>query len=546
MKKVIYILIIITVANLLIAQPNIETKSISVFKNGKSFVVREGVVETKNNEYLLDKIPNALMGTFWFSGKNSYVTQVTSSFLQVDEPIERKATSFFDLLYANKGKQITILTNERETYNGIVEELDLPEQIANYLRLKEKELSENYPAIDISDFKIFGGQIFSLKMNNKWISLSPTNIKAIEFNEKPNHMVKSNLKTKKPILKIQFNKSGPQGLNMIYLQDGISWNPTYLLMLLSETEASLKLQAEVINDVEHIKNCDINFVIGVPNFKYATQPATLTTLTQTIKDYYSMATYNKSNIYSNALIPSQIYAEESIADYDDVSTVYNEDNKIEQNEDFYFYTVKNVDLEKGARAHYPLFESKIKIKHLYECNLSNSQINSSYYHEENFSFDTKYSNVYHSIEIKNDTKNPFTTGPIMIVSELKAISQDLLKYTATGLTSSIKLTQSSDIRIEEKEKISNIGKNYTKFNNDNYRLVTLQSEIIIVNSKNQDINFSLNKHIMGTLKNVSEKYTNHSKVLNNNINQTENFNIRIVLKAKETKKINYTYQVYVR
>jgi hypothetical protein len=51
---------------------------------------------------------------------------------------------------------------------------------------------------------------------------------------------------------------------------------------------------------------------------------------------------------------------------------------------------------------------------------------------------------------------------------------------------------------------------------------------------------------MGTLKNVSEKYTSSSKVLNNNVNPIETFNIKITLKAKETKKINYTYQVYVR
>jgi hypothetical protein len=383
-------------------------------------------------------------------------------------------------------------------------------------------------------------------MNNKWVSLSPTNIKAIEFAEKPNHLVKSNLKIKKPTIKIQFEKGGSQGLNMMYLQNGISWTPTYLLTLLSDTEANLKLQAEVTNNVEHIKNCDINFVVGVPNFKYATQPATLTTLTQMAREMVtgvSNTSRKFNNAFSNALIPSQTYSEEAMADYEEL-TVYNESNDTEQNEDLYFYNVKNVDLEKDGRAHYPLFESKVKIKHLYECVLPYSQVNSYYYRDESFSFDTKLSNVYHTIEIKNDTKNPFTTGPIMIVNEQKAIAQDLLKYTATGLTSSIKLTQASDIRVEEKEKITSTTK--TMFNKESYSFVTLQSEVVIINSKNQDIDFSLNKSIMGTLKNVSEKYTSHSKVLNNNVNPVETFNIKITLKAKETKKISYTYQVYVR
>jgi hypothetical protein len=531
MKKIIYSIICMLFAVSLNAQPALKTKSISIFKDGKSFIIKEGVVETKDKEYMLDKIPNALMGTFWFSGKSSYIKQVVSSQQQVDEPIERKANSFSDLLYANKDKEIVITTSDGKIYGGVVEDFDLPEEINSYLQLKEAELSEYYTASSDGSFRIFNpvNQVFSFKMNNKWISLSPMEIKSIEFTAKPNYIVKSKIKVKKPVIKIEFEKGGNQGLNVMYLQDGISWTPAYLLTLLSDTEAALKLQAEVINDVEDIKDTEINFVVGIPNFKYANQPATLNTWTQFVQRLSSRLGYD--NRFSNAKVPAQVYSEE--ANYEMGAGAFNQGNEAEENEDFYLYTIKNINLAKGGRAHYPLFESKVKIKHLYECSLPVSN-RDSFYEEESYSFDIKYNNVYHSIEILNDTKNPFTTGPVMIINGVteKPVAQDLLKYAGAGLTTSIKLTQSSDIRVEEKERVKQTSSDYIKINNSKYKLVTMQGEVTIINSKNKDLNFSLNKSIIGKLNSVSEKYTVSSRVKRNDVNPTESFNIKTLLKKR--------------
>ncbi|MCL1865552.1 MAG: hypothetical protein FWF73_07055 [Spirochaetes bacterium] len=547
--SIIFGIICATVAVSLNAQSVLKTKSISIFKDGKSFVIKEGSVPAKDREYMLDKIPNALMGTFWFSGKNSYIKQVVSSQQQIDEPVERKANSFSDLLFANKDKEIVITTNDGKTYSGVVEDFDLPEEINSYLQLKEAELSEYYAAPRGGSFVIYNPatQVFSFKMNNKWISLSPMEIKSIEFTTKPDYMVKSKIKVKKPVIKIEFEKGGNQGLNMMYLQDGISWTPTYLLTLLSDTEANLKLQAEVINDVEDIKDTEINFVVGTPNFKYANQPATLNTWTQMAQRLSSSSGYDSK--FSNQMVSAKVYRES--ADYAMEAPAFNQNNEAEENEDFYLYNIKDINLDKGARAHFPLFESKVKIKHMYECSLSTMNKNRDRYdddEDESYSFDAKYNNVYHSIEILNDTKNPFTTGPVMIVNGVtdKPVAQDLLKYAGTGLTTSIKLTQSSDIRVEDKEKVKQISNNYIKIDDSKYKIATVQGEVVIINSKNKDLNFSLSKTVIGKLNSVSEKYVVTSRIKRNDVNQSESFNIKMVLKGKETKKVTYTYQIYVR
>lgn len=546
MKKNILTVIAIALSfSVLSAQEELKTKSISVFKNGKSFVIKEGNVATQNQIYTLSKTPNALMGTFWFSGTQSFVKQVISSQEIVDEPLERKVNSFSDLLYANKGKILTITTNDGKTYKGVVEDFSLPEEISSALQLKEKELTDEYGDFSGNRFDIFRPEaaIFSFKMSDKWVAMSPSDIKTIEFADKPNTQIKANIKVKKPVIKVHFDKSGTQGLNMMYLQDGISWNPTYQLNLLSDTQAKLKLQAEVSNSNESIKETDMSFVVGVPNFKYATDPATLVSWTQFVQSVSSR--YNNFNTFSNAIIPSQSLGRGY--DSDEISPIYNADNESENNEDFYLYTVKNVSLEKGGKAHYPLFETTIPIKHIYECDLKAEENIRGYYQSANYSFDTKYSDVFHSIEIKNTTKNPFTTGAVLLLNgqDQKPLAQDLLTYTGIGQTSYIKLTQVPDIRVSEKEFIVKVEENPSNADDEEWeRKVTVQNEITITNSKNKTVDFVLHKSIKGRILKVSEKF---DKTVTNAqlLNPSERMTADTPLKANETKKVIVTYQILI-
>ena len=54
----------------------------------------------------------------------------------------------------------------------------------------------------------------------------------------------------------------------MYLRKGLGWFPNYVVNLKGEEEAEIILRALVVNDAEAIENANINFVVGVPNFKY--------------------------------------------------------------------------------------------------------------------------------------------------------------------------------------------------------------------------------------------------------------------------------------
>ena len=527
MKKIACIISVSVIPLQLIAQPELKTKSISVFKDGKSFVVKEGKVSATDKIYTLSEIPPALFGTFWFTGITSDISRVVSKTDLVDENTQRLAITFSELLSLNEGKPITVTTNDGKIYSGKVEDFDIPANTGTISPLEtERSFIPQMPAVVM------------LKMDNKWISFEPSAIKSIEFAEKPERVLKSVNKVGKQQIKVHFLQGGQQGLNMMYLQNGISWMPVYKLELLSDTEARLKLQAEVINDVEDIRNTDINFVVGVPNFQYANQAATLVSYVNQLRNIYPEANF------------SNYVQSRGTANYDLADAVVTTNSNVAASnaEDLYFYSIKNADLEKGSRAHYPLFTLPIKIRHLYECSLSAITDENYYRSEDNFSFGTKASSpVFHVIEVANDTNTPFTTGAVMVTDGAgNPLAQDELKYTAKGLKSCVKLTHAPDVRVEEKEKIIDTKTAVKNRNGYSYNLVTIQNEVKIINTKNKSIDMSLNKTLLGKCLNATITYDIQSRVSSGNFNPSETLKFSASIPANGTEKFTYTYEVYVR
>ncbi|XZF14663.1 hypothetical protein ACTHGU_00855 [Chitinophagaceae bacterium MMS25-I14] len=486
-------------------------------------------------------MPAALFGTLWFSGQQSEVDKVTSKEEAIEERISRKANNFPELLASNTGKPVVITTNDGKSYEGIFEDYKLPDDAKNPLMIKEEtermEVSE-------SRYSITSGTqpMLTLKITNKytggaskWISIDPAAIKTIEFDTKPADITTRKSYSVKPVIKVHFSKDGNQDLNMMYLQNGISWAPVYMMELLSETEAHLKLQAEVTNDAEDIHNTDMNFVVGVPNFAYAGSPATLTAFLTLIPPPPGL-----SANFSNSAIPAQGLSNAVPAEYapNPENTGETQNKNVEAAEDLYFYNIKNTDLEKGSRAHFTLFNTNVSIRHRYECDLTSPQ-NSTH------SFDTRYNNVYHSIEVRNNTSYPFTTGPVLIMQNGKPLAQDLIKYTGKGLSSFIKLTESPDIRVEEKEEVTDTKTGYTVKHGNSYNLVTMQCEVTIINTKSKDADMAISKTIQGKCTSSEVPHKSRSSVRVEDVNPTETLKFNLIVKAGETKKFTYTYETYV-
>ena len=499
------------------SQAQLQTKTVSVFKNNKAFFIKTGMVTPNANKYqLTGEMPIALFGTLWFQSPNNTLKLVSSN----EQNIEKQGlpNSNYELLKANLNKKVFVYLSPTEIIEGTV---------LSFSKEFDEETKTYYPP-----------SFVTLKSADRWHSIRIEDIKRIGYAENPSTSVSSY--EKKKVVTLEFADNQPQPLNMMYLEDGLGWSPNYLLEMKSENKGILTLQAQVKNDAEEIKNADVSFVVGNANFKDANKLAWLVDFSQNV---YT-ENYNNSRYDNTIMYKSEEAAAAPSTEGDGVEG--------ESTEDLFFYNLKNLSLAKGSRAQVELFKAEISFEHVYEVSL----VDMNAYTFENYIFqayatEDKTSKTYHSLKLNNQTKYPWTSGLCFVSSNEKGnpkpISQDILTYTPIKGNNSLKLTESPDISVTQTEKEIDRKSNIRRNGDIQYDQITVEAEIKIKNYKSTEVKMNVNRLVLGELlkSNVDWKKTdkiNYSSYLN----KTNAVLWETNVKAGEEKIIKYTYSLVVR
>jgi hypothetical protein len=538
-RTLITILILVFLTNSIYAQKAknknpLKAKSISIFKNGSAFFIKEGKVKTKNGSYIMtENLPRALFGTFWIHSPSNELKQVTSYTDLVTTTSEDIARSFIDLVQANKGKKMKIHIGKDEIYEGIPEEVVMKD-----VKGEEK--------------RFVNQSIIVFKTATDWLSFSPAEIRRIQFLEKPNQLLEKETVTNKHVLSVDFTtKKSEQNLEMMYLENGINWTPTYLIEMTSDTKAKLSLRAEVTNNAEDIDNTDVNFVVGIPNFRYANKLSSLVDFLGMV--YPNKNQYALNNVSSNLLQTSDYGIDD--ASMTAPGTPMGGGVVGDADEDLYFYNVKNITLKNGGRGQYPIFSKEIDIAHIYECNMAQNSATTGFY-QKDFLFTPDNKNpVFHSIKVNNNLEFPWTTGSAMVMSsksgEKRPISQDMLNYTPMKGHSYVKLTEAPDIKVKHAEKEVSREQKVRKVNANNgryyYDLVTVEGKIKVRSFKDKKVDLNLKRIIYGELIESEVKWLKAERVNRSaDINKITDVCWETSLDPEEELEITYSYQVYVQ
>jgi hypothetical protein len=545
MHQKICLLLLLTISQMCLAQDvtkDFRNKSISIFKNKTAFFVKSGKVKTDNKIYrITENLPPALFGSYWMLSPAGELSALSSYVDTLTKSKEEVVISFADMLKANMGKNIRLhLNDQNEVLQGTI--MDVP-------KTSDKEWSDKV------------SPCFTMKeAGGKWITFHADQIKQIEFMEQPNQLYTTPTKEIKPVMQVDFTGSNKeQPLDMMYLAYGLSWTPVYLIELTDETKAKLTLRAEVVNDIEDIVNTDVNFVAGVPNFLDANRLSPLTNfpgIGVNMQQYTNHLNQmgNVQNYAYNTQTEARFHASDAVG-YADENTLNNLEGSTE--EDLFFYSLKNLSLQKGGRGHYPIFTAELDIAHIYECNLPINDLSKGYNNQYNnnnqdYLFSPNPNKVIHSIKITNDTKLPFTTGPALVVKkqgDTKPISQDKLNYTSVGGHTYVKLTESPDVQISHAEKIIKTEEQIKQMPHGYYYdRITMEGTIKIKNYKDKAIDLNVKRTIIGELQqsNFNWKTAERNVVYYHDFNKLTDVRWETKMKAGEELTIVYSYLVFLR
>ncbi|MFH2144351.1 MAG: hypothetical protein ABIJ97_18130 [Bacteroidota bacterium] len=513
------IAIVVFSLTLLFSQDEFTTRKIAVFKNGTGFFIKSGKVDAPDGKYILKSTPTALFGTMWI---NSLSTSIKSIFTLKEKSVEVKdAENIKQMLTGNINKKIRVVMYDGSAYDATI--------------------------MDVKN------DIVTFAAKEKWVVTDISQVRTIEFYEKPE--LTYEMKTNANQIAIEFATKGKNDLYIMYLQKGIGWFPSYLVEIGDGDKANLTLRSTLINDVEDIRDAEISFVVGVPNFRYSyvESPLTSDQDLQSFINSLNYGAYGSMNSFDNSGVMSNAIMTQAISNVPASMTVPMNDSEfsaeVSNQEDLYFYKHTNVTIEKGSRATYDLLNTKVPFEHIYEVTLTANAAGGYYY--SNTYNDENINKVWHSLKLKNSTNMPWTTGTAMVVKKsdnsTKPISQDMLKYTPVGSDSYLKITISPDITVKDKDKeVSRIERS-KKRNSDYYDLVTVEGSIVVKNYKDSEVKLNIKRNVSGDLKesNVKWEFTKLPASYYYYINPTNEVNWELILKSGEEKEINYSYTIYV-
>jgi len=423
-----------------------KTTSVSVFKNGLGFFMREGTAIKRDGWVMAEEIPPAKFGTLAiFSHDETEHVDIVGAgpgevfeFDGVDRPDSLEARQ--QSLKAAKELKVELVYRENgsdRTGTGTLVSTD-----EKFSILDTGEQSIAVPVASVSRMQI-------IQM--------PLRIHLKENSENADD-TKSNSETK---------------LGVAYLSGGITWVPEYSVKVLDDETAELTLRGTLVNEAEDLIHCDVNFVVGVPHFAHSSYMAPLavgqvirTVGTAVAPRQLRTQIMNRAAIVSNGDVADQFrrqVADESStqpAVRGELSTTTKNLPRIDSagGSDYTVYTKQDMTLRRGEKAIVTLFTQKIRYTNVYRWSPPEP--------------------MRHFLQLHNDTESAWTTGPYLAISGGRPLSEDILRYTPKNGRAEIAV--SSAINVANSKRENESDRELKAHQPDKYKfwdLVTLSGEL---------------------------------------------------------------------
>ena len=467
MKRIAFVLLV-SLSAIAAEAPKQTTRATSaiVFKNGLAFITREGNVSFVDGRATIAPLPEAFLGTLWVGANGRAIDELHAS----TEPYDttRNAVSIADLLEANVGKMATIRVGDRD-YNGT---------------LIAPATSE--PAIESG--------LVLINVDGRVHAFPRAAVQSVSFAETP----ASTLRARASRSLLALHSKGAEGsvpVTISYLRNGVSWMPEYAIALVDDAHAKLTMQATLIDDSEELRDTNVRFAVGFPNFEYAGVQSPLTpqqSLQQFLNRLNGAGRYDNSNTFSNVMTQNVM-----------VNTNTGSSPELftpqapafgEASEDLFFYERANVTLAAGERAAYPILSATVPLRHVYEWDVAAETESTRNDPEQQI----KPGQVWHSISLTNSGTTPWTTGPAFVTANGKPLAQDLLSYTAAGASGTVRLTIATDVSVarEEKEVARRRHAPPSDADSSRWTEISVEGTLSVRNYKREAITLSIDKSLV--------------------------------------------------
>jgi hypothetical protein len=511
MKKTFFFLTLIAMTEITLAQNGLPVKKVTVFKNGTSLVIKEGVAAVKNGTVILPMPSQAIYGAYFVgAGKDNPIKNILVKSDTVKKPT--KATELWQLVAANIGKSAVL----------------------SFAPLQKTDKSI---AGKILDYNQQSGVIKLKQDNGKIAAINTTDLYLVELQDDENKNFMADSVMRSLVLKPQ-NPAESIALQEYYMQSGINWLPSYFLKLKDDKTARLEMKATLENFADELKDAETELVVGAPQMAFSGKADPLTYDYLTVDN--GIDGNSRGYMNSNAMQMKAMSFDATSQTAGTFESTFTTEG--EKSGDMYLYKIGKINLAKDAKGVFPIFAATVEYKDKYEGNIPDK---TSFYQSRFCNVDETPHDVFHSLEIKNTSGVPLTTAPIMMINEKEQfLAQDQLKYTPNGAPTTVKLSKAVDIILKNTEEENYRNDIAKKVGRLTYSQVKIKGIITIENFQTKETTVTINKDLNGSVVSQSDNAKVTRNKNNSSMNPYSQLKWEVKLAANEKKTLTYEYEVY--
>lgn len=424
-----------------------------VFKDGFVYTFREGTLTPKNGEVLLRTIPQAREGTLYayiVEGKGT-IARLELRQVKVGErkgKSERMFNDLYELLRQNDGKRARIITTKGETLEGTLRVVTPVHEDPSLPRDPQKPVRVAYIALE--------GETTALARTDqieRLIFLEPANLKevrefAVPITERRLAVILNDAEDGKPLK-----------LGIAALEQGISWNATYRIVVSDERplkEAKVELVATIDNRLTELKGTTLLLAVGIPNFPFRTQ---LASLIEPKGKYYEEVDAERAPYGPpgppGAPGPPALQSLRLRAELSQITPTLPAEVELPSVEaaQLVFYETPQLTLKQGERASLVLFSQTLPCQEVFEWTIAGTELPKTALSNVLIT-GTRPStaNFWYALAIRNILKVPFTTGVATAYQQWRPIGQGLMPFTAVGDEAIVRLTPATEVIGDHEER----------------------------------------------------------------------------------------------
>lgn len=491
-----------------------EIVAASLFKNGYAVVLREAPINSA--AVRVTNPPTAVLGTLWL-GTSPGITIDSATFRRVTTTSTRPVNNLQEVLEANTGK----------TLNFIIPSPDGGQHsITGVLYRITPEIA------------VVKAEGTDMVIPRSWILAITSTTDEIIYD----------VETSSTIGVVDVVASAGTGkLYFLTLEPGLTWAPSYRVELDESTmQSTLTLRSTIMNDLADISGINLQLVTGFPNVPYINVRDPFTSgsnIMQWANELNAGPGVSPADMMQN-IAARRGEATGGLGGFEMLPPTNLDGTRAGE---LFFYPQNNVNLARGERGYYTLFQTRSPFRRTYAAQLVGGAIQPVSRGGGGFGIqlDDRPEDVWYEVIFPNNSNYPLTTAAATIYQNGELVGQDTMEYMPAGAEVRLRITKALDVRISQTLEELSRERGAMTIRTTSYDLIQVEGVISIRNLKPEEIDVEIMRRFDGiVLENDPSGETRQIPVGTTGVNPVTIATWKLSVPANSITEIKYQYSYY--